>query len=125
MRLIQFALDSGLKIKKVFLDTVGDPQKYQKKLEEKFSFANLEIVVSKKADSIFKVVSAASIVAKVTRDKILDNWKFIEPIKPVGELGSGYPADPKTKEWLQLNKDPVFGYPNLIRFSWGTAVTAM
>ena len=113
-------IDQGFNLKKVFLDTVGDPQKYEKKLNQRFSGANLQIVVSKKADSLFKVVSAASIVAKVTRDKILRNWKFIEPIEVAGELGSGYPSDPKTKEWLQLNRDPVFGYPNLIRFSWGT-----
>ena len=42
-----------------------------------------------------------------------------------GELGSGYPGDPKTKEWLQHNKDPVFGYPNLIRFSWNTSINAL
>jgi len=42
-----------------------------------------------------------------------------------GELGSGYPGDPKTKEWLQKNKDPVFGYPNIVRFSWNTTVNAL
>lgn len=42
-----------------------------------------------------------------------------------GELGSGYPGDPKTKEWLQNNKDPIFGYPNLVRFSWNTSINAL
>ena len=42
-----------------------------------------------------------------------------------GDLGSGYPGDPKTKDWLIHNKHPVFGYPNLIRFSWNTAVNAL
>lgn len=36
------------------------------------------------------------------------------------ELGSGYPSDPKTKEWLAKYKHRVFGFPNLIRFSWQT-----
>ena len=34
--------------------------------------------------------------------------------------GSGYPADPVTKKWLQNNFDPVFGFPNIVRFSWAT-----
>ena len=42
-----------------------------------------------------------------------------------GELGSGYPGDPKTKLWLQENKHEVFGYPNLVRFSWNTSINAL
>lgn len=38
----------------------------------------------------------------------------------MGELGSGYPSDPTTVEWMRVNMDEVFGYPNLIRFSWAT-----
>ena len=34
------------------------------------------IVVQPKADRDHKVVSASSICAKVTRDKILKQWKF-------------------------------------------------
>lgn len=46
------------------MDTVGDPAKYQGKLAN--LFPNIPtIVVSKKADSIYPVVSAASICAKV------------------------------------------------------------
>lgn len=42
-----------------------------------------------------------------------------------GELGSGYPSDPKTKEWLVNNRHKIFGYPNLIRFSWQTCTNAL
>lgn len=49
--------------------------------------------MSKKADSLFPIVSAASICAKVTRDAALKNWKFVE--KPGEDIdsnwGSGYP----------------------------------
>jgi len=27
-------------------------------------------------------------------------------------------ADPKTKQWIKENIDKVFGFPNLVRFSW-------
>ena len=35
-------------------------------------------------------------------------------------MGSGYPADPNTKAWLEKSYTPIFAFPTLIRFSWGT-----
>lgn len=37
------------------------------------------------------------------------------------DYGSGYPNDPKTKAWLRKHVDPVFGFPQFVRFSWRTA----
>ncbi|KAG8537962.1 hypothetical protein GDO81_023504 [Engystomops pustulosus] len=34
-------------------------------------------------------------------------------------------TDPKTKEWLAKHLDPVFGYPQFVRFSWSTAQTIL
>jgi len=64
------------------------------------------------ADSRFAIVSAASIVAKVTRDR------EIEKLRKKYDLGSGYPSDSKTmqfiKDWiLKHNKTPEF-----VRKSW-------
>jgi ribonuclease HII len=64
------------------------------------------------ADSRFAVVSAASIVAKVNRDR------EIEKLRKKHDLGSGYPSDPKTmkfiKDWILVhNKTPKF-----VRKSW-------
>ena len=71
-------------------------------------------------------MSAASICAKVTRDFEIENWKFIEKIKAIDKnYGSGYPGDPVTKKWLSNNFVPIFGYPNIARFSWSTTVVAM
>jgi len=83
--------------------------------------SNLEIVVESKADLNHAVVSAASICAKVTRDHTLASWDFPEN-KPIdSDFGCGYPGDPKAKEWLKRNLDPVFAFPTLVRFSWKTS----
>lgn len=71
-----------------------------------------KIVSSHHADRKYPVVSAASIIAKVNRDKA------IEKLRKNHDLGSGYPSDPKTmkfiKEWVSQNGDvPVF-----VRKSW-------
>lgn len=64
------------------------------------------------ADSRFVIVSAASIVAKVTRDRA------IKVLRKDHDLGSGYPSDPKTmnfiKEWIVDNKKT----PRFVRSSW-------
>lgn len=49
--------------------------------------------MAKKADSIYPIVSAASIVAKVTRDHALKVWHFNEGLQlDHTEFGSGYPG---------------------------------
>lgn len=85
----------------VFVDTVGPPVPYAAHLQS--LFPTLAFTVCSKADSIYPIVSAASIAAKVTRDKVLEEWVFLEREWErveggkgggVGERGwgSGYPA---------------------------------
>lgn len=64
------------------------------------------------ADSKFVIVSAASILAKVTRDK------EIEKLKKNYDLGSGYPSDAKTVSFVHeyYSKNQVL--PEFIRKSW-------
>ncbi|KAG8390793.1 hypothetical protein BUALT_Bualt01G0120500 [Buddleja alternifolia] len=117
--LINKVLSIGVLLTEVYLDTVGDPEKYRVKLSERFP--NIKFVVAKKADSLYPVVSGASIVAKVTRDRALRNWMLEETAEDMQrKFGSGYPGDPQTKAWLDDHKHSVFGFPTLVRFSWGT-----
>ncbi|KAH9321309.1 hypothetical protein KI387_015948 [Taxus chinensis] len=119
MGLVNRVLAMGVLLTEVYIDTVGDPDKYRAKLEEKFP--GITFVVAKKADSLYPIVSGASIVAKVTRDNALREWVLDEKVSVKSRnFGSGYPGDPETKAWLDENKHVVFGFPTLVRFSWGT-----
>ncbi|XP_004595641.2 ribonuclease H2 subunit A [Ochotona princeps] len=118
--LIQYALDQGVNVTQVFVDTVGSPESYQKRLQQ--SFPGIEVTVKAKADSLYPVVSAASICAKVARDQAVRDWQFLETLEDLDtDYGSGYPNDPKTKAWLRKYVEPVFGFPQFVRFSWSTA----
>lgn len=116
---------TGVKVKKVILDTVGPPEKYKSLLESRLKDPTIQIIVESKADFKHPVVSAASICAKVTRDQVLAQWKYPESKEIDNDYGCGYPSDPKAKQWLRRNFDPVFGFPNLVRFSWKTCSTIL
>lgn len=118
--LIRKVLNAGVDVREVFVDTVGPPESYQRKLSD--IFPELKITVASKADSKFPVVGAASICAKTSRDLALKRWTFREGLTVENNAwGSGYPGDPVTKKFLAENIDPVFGFPQLVRFSWSTA----
>lgn len=90
IEMIRQVLRRKVNLQKVYIDTVGSPEKYQAKLEA--LFPGIEITVAKKADSLYPVVSAASICAKTSRDALLTNWKFLEKVDVDAEYGSGYPG---------------------------------
>lgn len=70
-----------------------------------------ELVVEHKADVNHLVVSAASIVAKVIRDKQIDKLKTEIKI----DFGSGYMSDPKTQDFLDKYSQE---YSYIFRKSW-------
>ena len=73
--LIRDALSKGLNVKRVFVDTVGPPEKYQDKLSKRFP--GIHFTVEKKADDTYPSVSAASIVAKVLQKNVLKYRKYL------------------------------------------------
>ena len=120
-----------INIKEVYIDTIGNPITYQQKLER--IFPSLKITVAKKADSLFPCVSAASVVAKVTRDVGLEacyaglltacqstQEEDSSTLSTRDGWGSGYPSDSKCVDWLRRDMHDVFGWGNECRFSWGT-----
>lgn len=76
----------------------------------------IEIVAKHKADRDHPVVSAASIIAKVEREKEITKLK-----EQHGDFGTGYTSDERTMEWLRewLKKNKEFP-EHLVRKSWST-----
>lgn len=56
-----------------------------------------KVVAAHKADALYPVVSAASIIAKVTRDRMLDDLRKEFDC----EIGSGYPSDATTVKFIE------------------------
>jgi len=74
-----------------------------------------EIISEHHADCTYPVVSAASIVAKVTRDR-----EITKLAKKYGKIGSGYPSDPETVAFLSAYIDQHRTPPPIARKSWKT-----
>ena len=126
--LIEDVFAKGINVREIYIDTIGSPAVYQKRLER--IFPTTMITVAKKADSLYPCVSAASVCAKVTRDAALEvcyqtytsTPDAVEEAQAAAEgWGSGYPSDARCTTWLKRNMKPVFGWGSECRFSWGTA----
>jgi ribonuclease HII len=72
------------------------------------------------ADETYPVVGAASIVAKVERDAHVERLAA-----EYGELGSGYPSDPTTREFLESYVAEHDALPPCARATWKTSRDAL
>jgi ribonuclease HII len=85
------------KVNVVYIDC---PDVKEERLEKEVSKRidkKIKVVSMHKADARIPIVSAASIVAKVVRDKEIEKIKR----KLKYDFGSGYPSDKKTREFLR------------------------
>jgi ribonuclease HII len=104
----------NLNAKKIIVDSCDvNPFRFQEEIKKNLKNKEISIYSFHKADSDNIIVSCASIIAKVTRDKEITKIK-----RTIGkDIGSGYPSDPKTKLFLN-QKDNISHYQNYIRLSW-------
>jgi len=90
-------------------------QAWQSEVQSKIAHPeNIELICEHKADTNHVSVSAASVLAKVTREEAVAKIK-----KQFGEIGSGYPADPITKEFLKKHGKDL-SEEGIFRKSWAT-----
>jgi len=87
-----------------------NPARFGRKISEMSD--NHKIKSYHHADSKFVIVSAASIIAKVTRDKA------IMKLRKDHNLGSGYPSDPVTVKFVAEYYKKNQTMPSFVRKSW-------
>lgn len=95
----------------IWMDQFGFEQQIKTGIE---TATGINIHMEPKADVNYPIVSAASIVAKMHRETEMIKIQKLTPFR----IGSGYPADQVTCNWLRRNIHPVTGYPNFVRYSW-------
>ncbi len=76
----------------------------------------IKIISEHHADRNYPQVSAASIIAKVHRDEVIDHLHA-----EYGDFGSGYITDEKTMKFLRTYRRSHNAYPPIVRLSWKTA----
>ena len=113
---------------KVFLDAADvKADRFGRQVRDTYSqkypegAKQLMVVSQHKADDTYPVVAAASILAKVRRDEIVGEMR-----EEIGiDFGSGYPSDPKTKQFLSDWAKEHGSLPDIVRHSWKTAENIM
>ncbi len=103
---------------RVYVDAADvKPARFASRIMKRCDRDDIEIISEFKADTNYPVVSAASIMAKVYRDRSIRALSAEIGV----EIGSGYPSDPRTIRFLkrilneQQNHIPVY-----VRRSWKT-----
>jgi ribonuclease HII len=106
---------SEVELEVVYVDSPDPvPERFERLLTSLIG-EGVRVVAENGADAKYVVVGAASIIAKTERDRIVEELK-----RKYGDFGSGYPSDPKTREfaerWLKEHGEP----PPFARKSWST-----
>ncbi len=105
-------LINKVKPDKVIVDSPSsNTEVFEQQLKKYLSLA-VELDVKNKADRDHTIVGAASILAKVTRDRAVKKLEKKHDI----EIGSGYPSDKITQKFLEENWDKY----DFFRKSWLT-----
>ena len=84
---------------------------------------NIQVISKHKADDIYPIVSAASIIAKTRRDQEVKRIERQLTKRLNLPLGSGYPADPITQRFIRSWVEKYGKLPPHTRHSWKTAKT--
>ncbi|HIH71586.1 ribonuclease HII [Methanothermobacter thermautotrophicus] len=100
---------------RVIIDSVDvKPERLEEEIRS--HFGEIEVTAEHGADTRYYPVAAASIIAKVERDLEIESIQ--KKNRKLGDIGSGYPSDPRTREFLEsFTYDEL---PDFVRRSWAT-----
>ena len=100
----------------IYIDAADvNEKRFGQSMQDLLIYTPSKLISKHKADDIYPIVSAASIIAKDMRDRLITelHGKF-------GDFGSGYTSDEKTidylTEWIQKHRKA----PDFARKSWNT-----
>ncbi|MCL5787300.1 MAG: ribonuclease HII [Candidatus Thermoplasmatota archaeon] len=79
-----------------------------------------DVICRHKADRDYPNVSAASVIAKVIREREMDKIRLRYP-----GIGSGYPSDPYTIEYLRYALENKIDLKDIVRTKWKTFTNAL
>lgn len=119
-KLAMMRIMAKLKADRIIIDSLDIKEGRLEEEMQNFIGENCEVIAEHKADDKYLVVGAASIIAKTRRDKLINqiNKEYIKSTGDKNGIGSGYPSDPKTKNFLKNYRYDEM--PDFVRRSWGT-----
>jgi ribonuclease HII len=100
----------------IYIDAADvNEERFKQSIINHLNYSPKKIISKHKADDLFPIVSASSIIAKDLRDNIIDDLK-----RKYGDFGSGYPSDKRSieflREWIKEKKK----VPHFARKTWET-----
>lgn len=119
-KLAMMRIMAKLKADRIIIDSLDIKEGRLEEEMQNFVGENCEVIAEHKADDKYLVVGAASIIAKTRRDELINqiNKEYIKSTGDKNGIGSGYPSDPKTKNFLKNYRYDEM--PDFVRRSWGT-----
>lgn len=119
-KLAMMRIMAKLKADRIIIDSLDIKEGRLEDEMQNFVGEGCEVIAEHKADDKYLVVGAASIIAKTRRDEIIGqiNKEYIKSTGDKNGIGSGYPSDPTTKNFLKNYKYDEM--PDFVRRSWGT-----
>lgn len=110
------SITKSLRPLKLFVDAVDvKAERFGLAIAERsrLGAAGIEVISEHRADLTYPMVSAASVIAKVERDRAV-----LRLHDEYGDFGSGYPRDPKTISFVRGLIAKKQGLPPIVRKSW-------
>lgn len=100
----------------IYIDAADvNEERFGISIKKLLNYIPKKVISKHKADDIYPIVSAGSIIAKDTRDVLIEELK-----NTYGNLGSGYPSDARTIEFLRSYVKKYKKAPDIARKSWET-----